>query len=285
MGAYELQLAIESAIRQATQSHHEYVTVEHLLYAMLFDKDTQRIIVACGGDAEALREELQDYIDHQLPVLATDIEKAPHQSLGFRRVLERSMLQVRNSGRMEIRAGDILVSIFGERETFSKYLIEKQGITRLDITEYLSHGVRKGDDPSALPVGDEDGDEGPVRRPLERYAVDLVALAVDGKLDPLVGRASEVERMLQVLCRRTKNNPLLVGDPGVGKTAIVHGLAQQVAKALKAAGYNAYVITAMVPGKGVWHRVRIGAFGDKKEAQPVMRQLKVEGRHPILVAK
>jgi ATP-dependent Clp protease ATP-binding subunit ClpA len=228
MSQHGLRFAIESSIREAMTRHHEYVTVEHLLYALLFEKVASDVLQACGGDTEALQVELEEFFDENVPKLSKDAEEDPKQTLGFRRVLERAVLHVQSSEKPNLDGGDVLVAMFGEEESHARWLLERQGITRLDMIDYVSHGVSKVEDEDE----DEEDEAGPggksSRKALERFTVNLTQLARDEKLDPLIGREPELKRIMQVLCRRRKNNPVLVGDAGVGKTAIVEGLAQRI---------------------------------------------------------
>jgi len=231
MGQRELKFAIEAAIRDAHGRNHEYVTVEHLLFALLFDEEARSIILHCGGDVAALIEELSQHLEAKVPRLPPDKSDYPVQSLGFQRVLERAILQVRSSGRGEIGVSDVLVAIYHEPESEAVHLLEKQGITRLDMLQYISHGAAG----APAPEGDTEpaGDTGPEEPPgrgaaLTQFTVHMNERARAGKMDPLVGRESELERIMQILCRRNKNNPILVGDAGVGKTAIVEGFVQRV---------------------------------------------------------
>ncbi len=223
---------IQAAIRQAYSRNHEYVTTEHLLYALLFDKSAAAIVRSCGGDVDGMKSELDTYLSERVPELAEEEDdEDPKQTLGFRRVLERTVLQVHSSDRAKIRASDILVAIFGETESYAVYMLAKQGVTRLSTLEYISHGISKieGDYAESEREGEGDLGDRPRVQPLEKFTVKLTDLAREGKLDPLIGRQPEMERIMQVLCRRTRNNPVLIGDSGVGKTAIVHGLAERVA--------------------------------------------------------
>jgi len=233
MGERELQMAIEASIREASARNHEYVTVEHMLYSLLFEEVASNAIVQCGGDLDELKEELEDFFDKHLPKVSQTME--PRQSLGFRRVLERAILQVQSSGRMELNGADILVAFFGEKDSYCVYLLQKQGLSRLDVINYISHGLPGTDEDASMGSSREEIEEEtihpqdqPSRRPLEKFTFDLTQLAREGKLDPLIGREAELTRIMQVLCRRTKNNPVLIGDAGVGKTAIVEGLAQKI---------------------------------------------------------
>src|SRR5512140_2519396 len=228
-----LQLTLQAAVADAKKRRHEYVTLEHLLHAMTRDKIATEILLACGADLELLARELEEYLDRTLESLPNRSQD-PEQTAAFQRVLQRAAWHVQGSGRTELNARDVLVAITRERGSHAVYLLEKQGVRRLDILQYISHGVGKdgpGGDDEGGPGGEEQGEEGaprPVKDPFKTFTVNLVERAAQGAIDPLIGRDSEVERMVQVLCRRRKNNPVLVGDPGVGKTAIVEGLALRI---------------------------------------------------------
>src|SRR5512142_30220 len=225
----ELQQTLQNAVGEARRRRHEYVTLEHLLHAMTKDKVASEVLSACGADLRLLERELEEYLDRTLES-ASSVQD-PEQTAAFQRVLQRAAWHVQGSGRTELNAGDVLVAITRERGSHAVYLLEKQGVRRLDILQYISHGVGKDG-----PGGDEDGQEEqgeeggprPVKDPFKTFTVNLVERAAQGLIDPLVGRDAEVERTIQVLCRRRKNNPVLVGDPGVGKTAIVEGLALRI---------------------------------------------------------
>src|SRR5512136_596906 len=226
----ELQQTLQAAVAEARRRKHEYVTLEHLLHAMTRDKVASEVLLACGADLKALERDLEEYLDRTLESLSASQD--PEQTAAFQRVLQRAAWHVQGSGRTELNAGDVLVAITRERGSHAVYLLEKQGVRRLDILQYISHGVGKdgpgGDDEGQ---GEEQGEEGgprPVKDPFKTFTVNLVERAAQGLIDPLIGRDAEVERAIQVLCRRRKNNPVLVGDPGVGKTAIVEGLALRI---------------------------------------------------------
>src|SRR5512136_2611137 len=226
----ELQQTLQAAVAEARRRRHEYVTLEHLLHAMTKDKVASEVLLACGADLRLLERELEEYLDRTLESAGS--AQDPEQTAAFQRVLQRAAWHVQGSGRTELNAGDVLVAITRERGSHAVYLLEKQGVRRLDILQYISHGVGKdgpgGDDEGQ---GEEQGEEGgprPVKDPFKTFTVNLVERAAQGLIDPLVGRDAEVERTIQVLCRRRKNNPVLVGDPGVGKTAIVEGLALRI---------------------------------------------------------
>jgi ATP-dependent Clp protease ATP-binding subunit ClpA len=234
----ELQLALNAAVREAQIRHHEYVTVEHVLFALLHDERGAAVLQHAGADIDGLKAHLLEYFDDSLERLAdvpADFEPVP--TTAFRRVLQRAILHVRSSSRREADSGDVLIAMFLEKDSHGVALLEAMGVSRLDVMEYVSHGVSKigSDDASrsraavGASAGAATDEEGrPRKDPLELYCVELVARAAAGRLDVLVGREDEVQRMVHVLCRRRKNNPVLVGEPGVGKTAIVEGLAQRI---------------------------------------------------------
>jgi ATP-dependent Clp protease ATP-binding subunit ClpA len=226
----ELQQTLQNAVGEARRRRHEYVTLEHLLHAMVKDKVASEVLLACGADLKALERDLEEYLDRTLESLSASSD--PEQTAAFQRVLQRAAWHVQGSGRTELNAGDVLVAITRERGSHAVYLLEKQGVRRLDILQYISHGIGKeGGEEGGGEGGEDQGEEGaprPVKDPFKTFTVNLVERAAQGQIDPLIGRDSEVERMIQVLCRRRKNNPVLVGDPGVGKTAIVEGLALRI---------------------------------------------------------
>jgi ATP-dependent Clp protease ATP-binding subunit ClpA len=232
----ELEATLGLAVREAMRRQHEYLTLEHVLYALLHDTDVSEVVRQCGGDVDRLKQEVDQFLTEKLERLADAERSEPQQTLGFRRVLQRAALHVQSAGKEQIRGRDVLVSLFRETDSHAVYLLERQGITRLDVVSYISHGVSKigaGDDTAGGGSEAEDqepGGEGrrPVRKPLESFAVNLNKRAAEGDIDPLIGREDEVERTIHVLCRRRKNNPLYVGDAGVGKTAIAEGLALKI---------------------------------------------------------
>jgi ATP-dependent Clp protease ATP-binding subunit ClpA len=221
----ELQLTLQAAMAEAKKRRHEYVTLEHLLHAMTKDKVATEILLACGADLDLLQRELEDYLDRTLESLPNRTQD-PEQTAAFQRVLQRAAWHVQGSGRTELNAGDVLVAITRERGSHAVYLLERQGVRRLDILSYISHGIAKDGGGDEDPEGGE-GEEAPrtIRDPFRTFTVNLVERAAKGLIDPLIGRRAEIERTVQVLCRRRKNNPVFVGEPGVGKTAIVEGLA------------------------------------------------------------
>ena len=225
----ELQQTLQGAVAEARRRRHEYVTLEHLLHAMTHDKVASEVLLACGADLKLLERELEEYLDRTLESLGTSQD--PEQTAAFQRVLQRAAWHVQGSGRTELNAGDVLVAITRERGSHAVYLLEKQGVRRLDILQYISHGIGKeggGDDEPQEDGGEEGGAPRTVKDPFKTFTVNLLERAAQGLIDPLIGRDSEIERTIQVLCRRRKNNPVFVGEPGVGKTAIVEGLALRI---------------------------------------------------------
>lgn len=226
----DLERAIHMAYSDAKRRNHEFFTLEHLLYALIQTPKTREILTHCGGDVDKLRKDLETYLIEQIEALPAAVEQDPQQTLAIQRVLQRAALHVQSSGRDEMDSGNVLVSMFREKDSHAVHLLEKQGIRRLDVVSYISHGISKVDNgPYELEeVGEDDQESSPKGNPLESFTVDLVALAAEGKIDPLIGRDKEVRRTIQVLCRRKKNNPLYIGDPGVGKTALAEGLALHI---------------------------------------------------------
>ena len=229
----ELEGTLNFALKEAKTRRHEYVSLEHLLYALLRDKDGKLAILQCGGDIDKLNHSLEEFFTGQMEVLPANSEQEPQQTLSFHRVLQRAVLHGQSAETKEITGANVLIAMFREPDSYAVYLLEEQGITRFDVVNYVSHGVSKipteeDQHDSGEETGDED--EKPARRakPLEAYAVNLVEKAARGNIDPLIGRGDEIERTIHVLCRRRKNNPIYVGDPGVGKTAIAEGLAMKI---------------------------------------------------------
>ena len=230
----EVEVAFGLATREAARRRHEFVTVEHLFYALLFDTETSDVIRHAGGDVTALKKKLETYLDKDVEAVPEDEFDSPTVSLGFQRVVTRAAVHVQSSGKEELKGQNVLVAIFAELDSPSVTFLGEQGVTRLDVVSYVSHGVSKLDeegDATGAPEGEMEGDGGPpkpVKDPLKAYAVYLNEEAKQGRIDPLIGRSNEVERTIHVLSRRRKNNPLLIGDAGVGKTAIVEGLAKRI---------------------------------------------------------
>lgn len=227
-----LEETINSAFREASLKRHEFITVEHLLLALLDNEDALKVLQACKIDIEKLARELTEFIEQTTPFIAeTDKETQTDATLGFHRVLQRAVFHMQSSGKNEVNGINVLVAIFSETESQAVYLLKKQGISRLDVVSYISHGIGKTDAEEI--IEEENKEEASPeatmeKKPLEAYASNLNELAAQGLIDPLVGREQEVERVAQILARRRKNNPLLVGEAGVGKTAIVEGLAKRI---------------------------------------------------------
>src|SRR5688500_9425615 len=216
---------IQRAIRLATDLRHDTVGLEHLLIAIADEPQARRILAACGADVQALRQQLQEVLAGAFTPVPSTTSVEPEPTLGFDRVIQQAMVHAAVSSAKHVDSGSLLVFILQEEESHAAYFLRSQGVERLTLLRIISHGP-KGD-PAAAPVGGEAAAP-PSTDPLEAYATDLVARAAAGKIDPLIGRALELERMIQVLCRRRKNNPLLVGEPGVGKTALAEGLALRI---------------------------------------------------------
>ncbi|UYB50448.1 ATP-dependent Clp protease ATP-binding subunit ClpA [Xanthomonas sp. AM6] len=234
MFSKDLEQTIGQCYKRAREARHEFMTVEHLLLALLDNPSAQAVLKACGADAERLRGELEQAIEASVSRLAEDDGRDTQPTLGFQRVLQRAVYHVQSSGKKEVTGANVLVAIFGEKDSHAVYFLNQQDITRLDIVNYLSHGIAKlgeeGESPAPSdgePKG-EAGDGEPKGDALAEYASNLNEQARNGRIDPLVGRADEIERTIQVLCRRRKNNPLYVGEAGVGKTAIAEGLAKRI---------------------------------------------------------
>ncbi len=229
----ELEYSLNEAFRSAREKRHEFMTVEHLLLALLNVPEVVEIIRACGGDVSQLRDELTVFIDETTPRLAEGMEQEVQPTLGFQRVLQRAVFHVQSSGKKEVTAVNVLVAVFGEKQSHSTYLLNKQSVTRLDLVNYISHGItavsEDSGDPSEAP-GEviTERESGAGASPLEKYTTNLNRLAEEGRIDPLIGRELEIERTVEILCRRRKNNPLYVGDAGVGKTALAEGLARRI---------------------------------------------------------
>jgi ATP-dependent Clp protease ATP-binding subunit ClpA len=230
----EVEIALQVAQSDASRRRHEYVTLEHLLYALMLDDTTAGVLRHAGGDPAALKKRLEKYLEEQLEPLAEETAEVPTASLGVQRAMRRAVQHVRSSGKDEVTGANVLIAMFAERDSFAVALLEENGVTRLDLVSYISHGVSKVDDDEAEPGkagGVEAGDGEPARPskdPLKAYTVNLNEEALAKRIDPLVGRESEVARIVQILARRKKNNPLLVGDAGVGKTALAEGLALKI---------------------------------------------------------
>jgi ATP-dependent Clp protease ATP-binding subunit ClpA len=231
MIAQELEVSLHMAFMEARQKRHEFITVEHLLLAMLDNPSASEVLRACAVNVEELRKLLSDFISEHTPVVSGE-EVDTQPTLGFQRVIQRAILHVQSSGKKEVTGANVLVAIFGEKDSHAVYFLHQKGVTRLDVVNFISHGITKL--PQTAPAKQpQDADaeteqEQTAGGALENYTINLNALAISGKVDPLIGRDRELERVIQTLCRRRKNNPLLVGEAGVGKTAIAEGLARRI---------------------------------------------------------
>ncbi len=227
----ELEQSLNNAFKEARENRHEFITVEHLLLTMLDNRAAQDVLIACGADLSRLKKELDSYLEETIPHMPENVERETQPTLGFQRVLQRAVFHVQSSGKKEVTGANILVAIFSEQDSQSVYLLNKQDLTRLDVVNFIAHGMPRLENEhsgqSALPA-DEASAENSQKSALQKYAENLNEKAIRGEIDPLIGRENEVERTIQTLCRRRKNNPLLVGESGVGKTAIAEGLARKI---------------------------------------------------------
>ena len=232
MIAQELEVSLHMAFMEARQKRHEFITVEHLLLALVDNPSASEVLKACAADVGDLRKLLADFVTEHTPILAGE-EVDTQPTLGFQRVIQRAILHVQSSGKKEVTGANVLVAIFGEKDSHAVYFLNQKGISRLDVVNFISHGISKT--PQATPAKAEGESEteqdAPAGGALETYTQNLNVLAQQGKIDPLIGREKELERTIQILCRRRKNNPLLVGEAGVGKTAIAEGLARRIVEA------------------------------------------------------
>ena len=235
MFSKDLEFTIGQCYKQAREARHEFMTVEHLLLALLDNASAVQVLKACGSDNGRLGQDLRNVIAETVPILPEDDTRDTQPTLGFQRVLQRAVYHVQSSGRKEVTGANVLVAIFGEKDSHAVYHLQQQDVTRLDVVNYISHGVAKSGDvpePKSSDAPKQEGEAGedgqPKQNPLEEFAANLNQLAREGKIDPLIGREAEIERTIQVLCRRRKNNPLYVGEAGVGKTALAEGLAWRI---------------------------------------------------------
>ncbi len=239
MIAQELEVSLHMAFVEARQQRHEFITVEHLLLALLDNPSAAEVLRACSANVDDLRKSLTHFIKDNTPQVAGVDEVDTQPTLGFQRVIQRAIMHVQStgSGKKEVMGSNVLVAIFGEKDSHAVYYLHQQGVTRLDVVNFIAHGIKKNEPPELPKAGDSAADTEDVgsdknekASPLEQYTQNLNQLAKDGKIDPLIGREFEVERVIQILCRRRKNNPLLVGEAGVGKTAIAEGLAWRISQ-------------------------------------------------------
>lgn len=233
MIAQELEVSLHMAFMEARQKRHEFITVEHLLLAMLDNPSAAEVLRACAADINVLRQQLTEFIEHHTPSLPGEDEVDTQPTLGFQRVIQRAILHVQSSGKKEVTGANVLVALFGEKDSHALHFLSQQGVARLDVVNYIAHGIAKAPQESgqgnrAEPAGQDQDGEAANTSALDAYTINLNDQAQAGRIDPLIGRERELERVIQTLCRRRKNNPLLVGEAGVGKTAIAEGLARRV---------------------------------------------------------
>jgi len=238
MIAQELEVSLHMAFVEARQQRHEFITVEHLLMALLDNPSAAEVLRACAANIEDLRKSLATFIKENTPTVSGSEEVDTQPTLGFQRVIQRAIMHVQStgSGKKEVTGANVLVAIFGEKDSHAVYYLHQQGVTRLDVVNFIAHGIKKSDPPEPTKSNESSGNESEKEEastegkgsPLDQFTQNLNALALSGKIDPLIGREHEVERVIQILCRRRKNNPLLVGEAGVGKTAIAEGLAWRI---------------------------------------------------------
>ncbi|MEO7169239.1 MAG: AAA family ATPase, partial [Sphingomonas sp.] len=234
--ASALETTLHKALEAASSRRHEYATLEHLLLALIDDEHASKVMTSCGVDLEELKATVAHYLDTELEALKVDAATDPSPTSGFQRVVQRAILHVQSSGRDEVTGANVLVALFSERESYAVYFLQQQDMSRLDAVSFISHGVGKGGaapEPREVKGAEEEKTQKPDGKgksesALKQFTVDLNEKAKNGKVDPLIGRGPEVDRTVQILCRRSKNNPLYVGDPGVGKTAIAEGLARKI---------------------------------------------------------
>jgi ATP-dependent Clp protease ATP-binding subunit ClpA len=279
MFSKDLEYTIGQCYKQAREARHEFMTVEHLLLALLDNPSAAGVLKACGADQPKLATGLRQIIADTVPVLPADDPRDTQPTLGFQRVLQRAVYHVQSSGKKEVTGANVLVAIFGEKDSHAVYFLNQQEITRLDVVNYLSHGIAKIGDtpdekpaPEAKPDGEEGGDS--KANPLQEFASNLNEMAREGKIDPLIGREDEVERTIQVLCRRRKNNPLFVGEAGVGKTALAEGLAWRIVEGRVPAVLKDATIYSLDLGALVAGTKYRGDF--EKRLKAVINQIKKE---------
>ncbi len=283
MFSKDLELTIGHCYKQAREQRHEFMTVEHLLLALVHNASASAVLRACSVDLDKLGDDLKRIIGETVPVLPDGDERDTQPTLGFQRVLQRAVYHVQSSGRKEVTGANVLVAIFGEKDSHAVYFLHQQEVTRLDVVNYISHGIAKvGEEPSSAPAdGEHEGEEAGEGKgnPLNEYATNLNEKAMQGKIDPLIGRQEEVERTIQVLCRRRKNNPLYVGEAGVGKTALAEGLAKRIIEGDVPEVLESCTIWALDLGALVAGTKYRGDF--EKRLKAVISQLKKEP-HAIL---
>ena len=284
MFSKELEVSIGQCYKQARESRHEFMTVDHLLLALLENASAIGVLKSCGADIDLLCKGLLQAIRENVSIMLDDDIRDTQPTLGFQRVLQRAVYHVQSSGKKEVNGANVLVAIFSEKDSHSVYLMQKQDITRLDVVNYLSHGVARSNEQNEQPSEDNKNTESAEEtktNALAEYAVNLNELALEGKIDPLIGREAEVERTIQVLCRRRKNNPLYVGDPGVGKTALAEGLAWRIVEGQVPEVLAGAVIWSLDLGALVAGTKYRGDF--EKRLKAVLAQLKKESNAVLFI--
>ncbi|MEY3182952.1 MAG: binding protease component ClpA [Pseudomonadota bacterium] len=274
----DLELTLNLAFKEAREKRHEFLTVEHLLLALLDNASAVAIMQACGANCENLRQELIAFVDETTPLIAVnDTHRETQPTLGFQRVLQRAVFHVQSAGKEEVSGGNVLAALFSEQDSQAVYFLKKEGITRLDVINYMAHGIIKGEDhyePEQPMMQEEMSQETTNKSPLESYTINLNQQARAGRIDPLIGREDEVERTIQILCRRRKNNPLFVGEAGVGKTAIAEGLAKRIIEGDVPEAIKKYTIYSLDLGSLLAGTKYRGDF--EKRLKALLHQLKRE---------
>jgi len=273
MIAQELEVSLHMAFVEARQKQHEFITVEHLLLAMLDNPSAAEVLKACGVDLEEVRGVLTDFINEHTPRLSPHSDADTQPTQGFQRVIQRAILHVQSSGKKEVTGANVLVAVFGEKESHAVYFLNQRGVTRLDVVNYIAHGITKTQKEKADKQESKDESDGEQQSAgaLDSYTMNLNQLARAGKIDPLIGRDHELERVIQVLCRRRKNNPLLVGEAGVGKTAIAEGLARRINEGLVPDMLSEFVVYSLDMGALLAGTKYRGDFEQRLKA--VLKQL------------
>ncbi len=295
MIAQELEVSLHMAFVEARQQRHEFITVEHLLMALLDNPSAAEVLRACSANLDDLRKSLVGFIKENTPTVGGADEVDTQPTLGFQRVIQRAIMHVQStgSGKKEVTGANVLVAIFGEKDSHAVYYLHQQGVTRLDVVNFIAHGIKKSDPPESSKPGESGGASTESEKeesdgkgsPLDQFTQNLNQLARDGKIDPLIGREHEVERVIQILCRRRKNNPLLVGEAGVGKTAIAEGLAWRITQAevpevLAESTVYALDMGALLAGHQVPRRLRAAPEGRPEEPQGPAERDPVHRRDP-----
>lgn len=276
----ELEMTLNLAFKEAREKRHEFMTVEHLLLALLDNVAASNVLRSCGADLDRLRQDLQTFVDETTPLIpSAESHRETQPTLGFQRVLQRAVFHVQSAGREEVTGANVLAAIFSEQESQAVYFLKQENITRLDVVNFISHGISKVEEPREMdepdieqPLETESTHEITGKSPLDTYAINLNQLARQGKIDPLIGRTQELERTVQILCRRRKNNPLFVGEAGVGKTAIAEGLAKSIVEGKVPKALNHCTVYALDLGSLLAGTKYRGDF--EKRFKSLLQQLK-----------